>query len=147
MRLVYELIVAFFATAAFSVVFNVPARFMLAGGLTGAIGWLIFSLLGKQNDALFLASIGVGLIAELGARWLKAPVQVIAVPGIIPLVPGGSAYSTMLLAVRGDNMAAIGKGIETLFAAGAIAVGVALASIPFRFLKQRREKNVPETMR
>ena len=142
MNLVIEIFVAFLATLAFAIVFNVPVRCLLYSGGAGALGWFVFRILGSGNDAIFMASLAVGLAAEFGARKIKVPVQALGVPGIIPLVPGGIAYSTMLSVVKGETGAAISQGVETLFSAGAIAVGIALAGIPFRFMKKRREKHV-----
>ncbi|MDR3543190.1 MAG: threonine/serine exporter family protein [Desulfosporosinus sp.] len=137
-----ELIVAFIATLAFAVVFNVPVRYLLPGALAGTIGWLIFRSLGGANTAVFVASLGIGLLAEGGARMFRVPVLVIAVPGIIPLVPGVGAYSTMLALIKGDFIGALTKGTETLFAAGAIAVGVALVTVPLRLVRKGGERHL-----
>ncbi|HEY8910274.1 MAG TPA: threonine/serine exporter family protein [Desulfosporosinus sp.] len=142
-----ELVVAFIATLAFAVVFNVPVRYLLPGALAGTMGWLIFRLSGSTNTAIFLASVGVGLLAEGGARMFRVPVLIIAVPGIIPLVPGAGAYSTMLALVKGDFIAALTKGTETLFAAGAIAVGVALATVPLRLVRKGGQGHVRKNAR
>ncbi|MDR3586794.1 MAG: threonine/serine exporter family protein [Desulfosporosinus sp.] len=140
-----ELTVAFIATLAFAVVFNVPVRYLLPGALAGTIGWLIFRSLGGTNTAIFLASLGIGLLAEGGARMFRVPVLIIAVPGIIPLVPGVGAYSTMLALIKGDFIGALTKGTETLFAAGAIAVGVALVTVPLRLVRKGGERHLRKT--
>lgn len=131
-----ELAVSFIAALAFAVVFNVPVRYLLPGAIAGTIGWLIFRSLGSTNTAIFLASVGIGLLSEGGARIFRVPVLIIAVPGIIPLVPGVGAYSTMLALVKGDFIGALTTGAETLFAAGAIAVGIALATVPLRLVRK-----------
>ena len=140
-----ELTVAFVATLAFAVVFNVPVRYLLPGALAGTIGWLIFRSFGGANTAIFFASLGIGLLAEGGARMLRVPVLIIAVPGIIPLVPGVGAYSTMLALIKGDFIEALAKGTETLFAAGAIAVGIALATVPLRLVQKGGERHIRKT--
>lgn len=40
---------------------------------------------------------------------------------------------------------ALTKGTETLFAAGAIAVGIAYATVPFRIVRKGGERNIRET--
>lgn len=145
--MIMELVIAFIATVAFAVVFNVPVRYLLPGGIAGTIGWFIFRWLGGTNTAIFFASVGIGLIAEGGARMFRVPVLIIAVPGIIPLVPGAGAYSTMLALVKGDFIGALAKGTETLFAAGAIAVGIALATVPLRLVRKGGAQNVRKTTR
>jgi uncharacterized membrane protein YjjB (DUF3815 family) len=59
------------------------------------------------------------------------------VPGIIPLVPGGGMYETMLYSVWGNRAAASAAGFSTLSAAFAIAVALALVSSFFRLLDRR----------
>ena len=140
-----ELIFAFISSLAFAVFFNVPVRYLLPGALAGAIGWLIFRSLGNTNTAIFFGAVGIGLLAEGGARTFRVPVLIIAVPGIIPLVPGVGAYSTMLALVKGDFIGALTKGTETLFAAGAIAVGIALATVPLRLVRKGGERNIRKT--
>ena len=142
-----ELVVAFLASLSFAVVFNVPVRYLLPGALAGTIGWLIFRILGNSNTAIFLASVVIGLLAEGGARMFRVPVLIIAVPGIIPLVPGAGAYSTMLALVKGDFISALTQGTGTLFAAGAIAVGVALATVPLRLVRKGGREHVRKTTR
>lgn len=140
-----ELILAFISSLAFAVVFNVPVRYLLPGALAGTIGWLIFRFLGGTNTAIFFAALGIGLLAEGGARMFRVPVLIIAVPGIIPLVPGAGAYSTMLALVKGDYIGALTIGTETLFAAGAIAVGIALATVPLRLVRKGGQRHVRKT--
>jgi len=140
-----ELTLAFISSLAFAVVFNVPVRYLLPGALAGTIGWLIYRSLGSTNTAIFFAAVGIGLIAEGGARMYRVPVLIIAVPGIIPLVPGVQAYSTMLALVKGDFIGALTNGTETLFAAGAIAVGVAIATVPMRLVRKGGERHIRKT--
>jgi len=144
-KMFIELTVAFISSLAFAVVFNVPVRYLLPGALAGAIGWLIFRSLGGTNTAIFFASVAIGLIAEAGARMFRVPVLIIAVPGMIPLVPGVQAYSTMLALVKGDFIGALTNGTETLFAAGAIAVGIALATVPMRLVRKGGERHIRKT--
>lgn len=140
-----ELILAFISSLAFGVIFNVPGRYLLHGALAGTIGWLIFRSLGSSNTAIFFAAVGIGLLAEGGARMFRVPVLIIAVPGIIPLVPGAGAYSTMLALVKGDFIGALTNGTETLFSSGAIAVGIAIATVPLRLIRKGGERHIRKT--
>lgn len=142
-----EILVAFAATIGFAIIFNVSPRYLVVGGLSGAIGWLIYLLMGYSNFGIFVAAVGIGLMAEIGARVLHIPVLLIAVPGIIPLVPGVQAYRTMLSLVRGDYLGALTNGTETLFVAGAIAVGIAVATVPLRLGRRGGVKSVRKTAR
>lgn len=142
-----EFLVAFAATVGFAIVFNVPIRYLLPGGIAGAVGWIIYRATGEGNSAIFFAALSIGILSEIGARILKIPVLIIAVPGIIPLVPGVQAYWTMLALMRGDFLGTVAKGTETLFAAGAIAAGIALASVPLQLTQKGGERGVRKTTR
>ena len=52
--------------------------------------------------------------------------------GVLPMVPGGGIYYTMEYGVQGNTQMFIEKFIETISVAGAIAVGVSVASAVFR---------------
>ena len=52
--------------------------------------------------AVFHSSHCVAVLSELLARWHHQPVIVFLTPGIIPLVPGSTAYLTMLAFVQQD---------------------------------------------
>jgi len=78
--------------------------------------------------ASFLGAVIVGIYSESVARLLKAPATIFSVPGIIPLVPGIAAYSTIQHVAENQLYEAASKGIETMSGAGAIAFGILLAS-------------------
>ena len=66
--------------------------------------------------------------AEICASILKKPATIFIIPGIIPFVPGGGIYETMLYSLWGNMELAAVTGFRTLTAAGAIAAGIALVS-------------------
>ena len=69
------------------------------------------------------------------------------VSGVIPFVPGGGMYETMLYSTLGNMDAAARTGFQTLSAAAAIAVGIAVASsvarLAARFIKSRNRGRRP----
>ena len=123
---------SFFATASFAWFFYITRYDILWAALLGALGWTVYLFISKNFgnplSAYMLGSLVVGLLAEFFAVVFKKPATVYIVPGIIPLVPGGGMYETMLMAVLGNGEAASSTGFRTLSAAAAIAVGIALAS-------------------
>jgi uncharacterized membrane protein YjjB (DUF3815 family) len=86
-----------------------------------------------------LGALCVGACSEFCAVLMRKPATVYIVPGIIPLVPGGGMYETMLFSVQGNMDAAAVTGFRTLTAAGAIAVGIALASSLARLAAKARQ--------
>ena len=68
MKLFFELIAAFFATAAFCAIFNTPKKQWIFGGLTGSIGWLIYRLFSMRWDIVagsFAAAVAIMLLARI----------------------------------------------------------------------------------
>ncbi len=135
-------VLAFFATASFAYFFHINRYDIFWSSLAGAAGWLIYLALslyvGNQSAGYMAGALAVGLLAELFAVLFRKPATVFIVPGIIPLVPGGGMYETMLMAVLGKMDEVARVGFATLTAACAIAVGIALASSFARLVNRIR---------
>ncbi len=135
---------AFLGSILFGIIFDVPRRVLVAAGVAGTISWVTAAELQKvginSEIAFFMATLIAGGYAELMARHTRNPVSIFIVPAIVPLVPGAGAYYTVLSLVKGEFSAGLAKGMETLFTAGTIAVGIALVSVVFRFIKGRSKR-------
>ncbi len=127
LTLFIEFFVAFLATDAFCVIFNVPKKEWFFSGLTGALGWVfyrIFSLSQGIVAATFIAVVAVTLLARIFAVVRKGPVTIFLVPGIFPLVPGVGIYYTSYYFIVSEFAMASAKGVETLKVAVAITLGI-----------------------
>jgi len=62
------------------------------------------------------------------ARLTKSPTTIYLAVALIPLVPGGGIYYTMLYFINGDIDLGISTGIHTLLISGALAVGIIMVS-------------------
>ena len=106
--MILEVIAAFISTFAFGIVFNIKDKNLFFAALCGALGWFVykFSLMFGISDttALFLASLALSTYSEVFARILKTPVTTFVIAALIPLVPGGGMYYTMVEAINGDIM-------------------------------------------
>ncbi|MCR4940374.1 MAG: threonine/serine exporter family protein [Treponemataceae bacterium] len=112
---------------------------ILLGALCGAVGWFVFTLTGGEGASSYLAgAFTVAVLSELLGALLKTPATVYLLPGLLPLVPGGGMFLTMRSAVNGFMEEAASYAYTTLFAAGSIALGIALASSGRRLLMQFR---------
>ena len=129
---VIAFILAFFATASFAYFFYISRYDIFWTSLFGGLGWLVYvtvlKYLAGPAAGYMAGALCVGLLSEVFAVILKKPATVFIVPGIIPLVPGGGMYETMLMAMWGKMDAAAVTGFNTITAAAAIAVGIAIAS-------------------
>lgn len=142
--LLKEFLLAFASTVGFSILFNSPRKSLLLGGLTGGIGWIIFSVFKDYSSifAAFLASTAIGLLGEVFARIQKRPVTVFVIPGIVPIVPGFGLYLTMVHLINNMYYLAAQTGTEAVFTAGAISIGIIVVSSSSRLLKSLRRKKV-----
>ncbi|MDA8346133.1 MAG: threonine/serine exporter family protein [Thermaerobacter sp.] len=115
---------------AFAVLIRVPKTELPLSALTGLVSGGVFAgaaVLGLgQVSQVFLAAVATAALSEGLARWRRVPATVYVMPGLIPLVPGLLAYRTMYDLVQGQFVQGAATGLETLFWAGAIGVGIAL---------------------
>lgn len=140
---------SFMAILGFGVLFNIRGKNLFYASFIGSISSAVYFLLPKYFDAsvflaMFMASIVLSCFSEYYARKLKTPVTTFIICGLIPLVPGGGMYYTMLECVKGDVITALSKGLETLSIAGSLALGIVFVSTFTRFYfekKQITEKN------
>jgi len=126
-----QFIFAYISTIGFAVMFNAPSKSIYKAGFAGALGWICYSLaiatyLNKPI-ASFLGALAVGLMSEWFAVNTRRPVTLYVIPGIIPLVPGFGLYYTILSIIQKDYSKATNSGVESIFIAIGIALGLILA--------------------
>jgi uncharacterized membrane protein YjjB (DUF3815 family) len=127
---------AFFATAAFSVLFHLPKKYLILAGATGSFGWFIYLIslkhLSDKILATLTATLIVALISHILARVYKTPVTMFLIPGVIPFVPGAGMYQIVRSIVDGNTGSTTYYFFETLQIAGAIALGIFIIDTFFR---------------
>lgn len=135
-----QVIVAFFATIAFSALFNVPKEEYVFCGLTGALGWFCYLvvLAGGQSVVIasFFATMVLTLVSRFFAVYRRMPITIFLISGIFPLVPGAGIYYTAYHLIMNENILALDKGMQTAKIAIAIALGIVLIlSLPQNIFK------------
>lgn len=114
------------------ILFNIDRKKILWCGLAGALGWIIYSitytLTGSEVIGSFGGAFAVNIYSEFMARIIKTPASMFYIPGIFPLVPGITAYSTIIAIVQSNFPDALSRGILTLAIGGSIAFGIMLSS-------------------
>ena len=123
----------------FAMFFGVRSRKLWFSLLGGALNWGLYLLAMKKiglpaTMAYALVAAAGTLYAEILARIVKTPVTVFVITSVIPMVPGGSLYYTMLGLLQGDKATFVDRGLYTLSAAGAMALGIFAATMLFRLL-------------
>lgn len=93
---VVQVVMGMCGAVGFSILFNVRGKKLVAAGLGAALSWSVYLTLHHiYNDkiaALLGAALTVAVIAEILARVMKAPVIILLVPMLIPLIPGSDLY-------------------------------------------------------
>ncbi|MGL5381022.1 threonine/serine exporter family protein [Clostridium sp.] len=130
--MILEVFSAFIASLGFGILFNIKNKNLIFAALCGALGWFVYKtcimINLSETMALFLASVALSSYSEIFARILKTPVTTFVICALIPLVPGGGMYYTMVEAITGNIMKSLETGIQTLAAAGSLALGIIFVS-------------------
>lgn len=119
---------SFVGCFAVGVQFNIRFWHLIAASVGSIVSQMIFSVM-SMNDyngikCCFVAAAAVAFYSEVMARVCKAPVNMYLIVGIIPLVPGGLMYYTMLALVTGDNETFLDRAADAFGEAAAIAMGI-----------------------
>lgn len=141
--MVIRVISAGLVSAAFCGLFQVAGGNVIAAGINGALGYLIYLLFpGEGNLAgLLLSSMFMAVYAEAAARVRKAPAILFLSAALIPIVPGGGMFECALKILRGQRLEAVAQFGNVMLEAGAIALGIILVSSAMQML-QIRKKNI-----
>lgn len=136
---VIPIVSAALGSLSFAMFFGVRSRKLWFSLLGGALNWGLYLLAMKKMGlpetlAYALGAAAGTLYAEILARIVKTPVTVFVITSVIPMVPGGPLYYTMLGLLQGDKATFVNRGLYTLSAAGAMALGIFAATMLFRLL-------------
>jgi uncharacterized membrane protein YjjB (DUF3815 family) len=125
-----QFIVAMIATLGFAIVFSAPKAELVFCGISGAIGWIFYSIFANSFSAPTLGNVVGALLLTVFSRSLAAkrknPVTVYLISGIFPLVPGAGIYYTSYYLIMNDMAHFSEYGLSTLKTAGAIVMGIIL---------------------
>lgn len=99
-----QTIESFFASLFFAILFGVRRRDLVCTAGAGAVCWFVYAVVTTivgEIPAYFLSAVATTIYCEIFARLLRTPTIVYLAAGVIPLVPGGGIYRTMLLCIQG----------------------------------------------
>lgn len=135
---IIPILMAAIGSVSFGMFFGIYSKKLVFSALGGALTWGVY-LTGMhfkvaEPICYLLAAAAGTLFAETLARIVKTPVTLFIITSIIPLVPGGALYYTMLGLLQGNQEMFLLKGSYTLSAAGAMALGMFSATMLFRIV-------------
>lgn len=125
---VLQLFMSFFGSLGFAFLYNLRGKKLILGALGGALSWAIYLLMDlpgySETLRYFVASFSLAIYAEILARVIKTPATTFLIPGLIPLVPGGSLYHTMRYGLNKRWYLCTTQAMYTLKLALALALGI-----------------------
>lgn len=131
----------------FAILFNVPGRTILTIFMMGAFGGILKFVMIELGGSIILGSffgaVLVGFASILAAHYKHSPPFVLAIPAVIPMVPGAFAYRAMLgiihLAGKIDHSTflsimedTVDNGLKAFFVLAALSLGVSAPMLIFR---------------
>jgi uncharacterized membrane protein YjjB (DUF3815 family) len=129
---------------AFGLLYQVSGSTLVVAGVIGTVSWGLSSLLssipgsGLLGD--FVGALVVGAMAEIAASVRHQPALVFVVPAIIVFVPGDQVYESMVAFLKSHFLSGMQYGMGALMAAGALSVGLALATAVMRPMLRRGKR-------
>lgn len=144
---------SFIACAAFCFVANIRGKLIFFTSFGGALGWLVYLLLGFLNNDIiqfFFATVVIAIYAEIMARVHRVPATGYLLVALLPMVPGAGIYYTMEYCITGNTEMFFETGLHTLGIAGALALGILVVStlarirnVLFRRKQKRAQQQTP----
>lgn len=123
---------SFGACIGFCLLFNIHGPGMLICGGGGAIGWLVYLLVGLCSTGIFPRYLAAAVVITLYSEWMarvrRCPVTSYLIIALLPLVPGGGIYYAMRYSFMGDNQQFLATLLSVFGIAGTLALGALLAS-------------------
>ena len=124
----------------FAILFNLPPRLLSVAAIGGIIAvctrnFLVFECHQSGMIGSFVGAVIISIIGVQSFRRLHAPIPVLTVPAVIPLVPGVLIYRLMFAIIDIRELSteqllrAIQSGVDSVLIIIGIAVGVATPGI------------------
>lgn len=123
-----QIISSYLAILAFSAYQEVPKKYIFFSAFTGAVAWTSYLIILQQDHskmaAAFLSTALMAVLSHILARVIKAPVTVFLIPGLLPVVPGGSIYKSVYYLIQSNQDLSTHYLVETLQITGAMTLAV-----------------------
>lgn len=132
MNIIIQLVMAGIGAVAFGLFYNVNKRYLFIIFCLGTFcwgSWLFTKIM--VTESIFVAALQTGLLvaiaAEIVSRIMRAPSTIFFLTASIPIVPGGQLYRFMTAIVEKNRGDTVLYGLQALYIAFGIAVGMSIA--------------------
>ncbi len=140
----YAVLAAIVASAGFAITFQTSFKrlgwALLCTVATFCVYLLLKNFIVDEFIPNLVATVLAAVVAELLARFTKAPSTVYIIPALIVLVPGGALYYTLSYLMQGDMAQFAVWGNKTVQIFLGIAVGLSLVSAIFQLIYPIKHK-------
>ena len=142
--MIFALVVAFFSTMGFALLFHLRPKLLVPACMGGMLSWGLFLVCSQYLEGIFLpcliASTLSALYAQLLAMRVKAPMAVLYILAVVPLIPGSGLFNSMSNVVSSNWDMVMHYGQITAQYACAIAFGMAVVTAASYALEVVRRK-------
>ena len=129
---IIQIISSFIGSMGFAILFNIRGRRLLVAAIGGLLSWLLFILINRiiENEVVvyFIVAVIISIYGEILARILKSPATTFTITSLIPMIPGGSLYYTMVSVFQSNQDEFLQKALYTLQLAAALALGIVVVT-------------------
>lgn len=130
-----QIVTGVIGSIGFAIFFNIEKSKISAIAVGGFASWAIYLLCFEKTNSIFISclisAVIICIYSEVMARVMKTPANILLIPSIIPLLPGGSFYYTMNAALNMDIATFKLKGLETVVTTFGITTGIILGVFIF----------------
>ncbi len=143
---IFQIVASFLGSLGFAVLFNIRGKRQILAAVGGMLSWAFFiffnKVIGNDVIAYFIVSSLISVYAEIMARMLKTPTTTFVITSLIPMIPGGSLYYTMVSAFSAEGKDFVLRGTHTMELAAALALGIVVVTTAIRmFTKATSREN------
>ena len=146
------LISATVGSIGFAMLFRLRLKILPWATLSALLDAAVYLICCLYTPNQFLSTIAgtaaATFFSDIMARRLKVPITLLLLPGIVPLIPGGSLYYTMASIISKDKDSIFKYGLATTEAAVGIAAGILISSLllqEYRHFKKLGSKRKADT--
>lgn len=119
------------ATLSYGVLLGLPRERIGVALASGSLVWVMTALTRALpgSHAAFLTAFLLAATATVYARNTSRPAQLFLMPGMLLLVPGALSFRSLETLLRGDVLASASQAADMVTIAGALVMGLLVASV------------------
>lgn len=131
---IISIALAFLSSVGFSIIANIPKKIVPTAGVIGCLAWVVYYVLKlKTTSSIFIpnicASFFIGLAGNYCAKKYKMPALMFYAGAIIPLVPGGLAFTAAQHFKSSDINVFMSGIVNIIKVSSSLTIGIGWANV------------------